>query len=153
MAEYLQKQWSSVLGIEIEIEMNPFAAHQEMVDNGKVKLFRGAWLGDYPDEENFLSCFYGGNMAPAGPNKSRYNNPDFDKKYEMVHQEKDGWKRHEIYHSLDQLIMDDCAVIPLYYDQVLRLTQKKVINMKTSAMNDLHLEYVDFAKEEVTAEK
>ncbi|MGB0522733.1 MAG: ABC transporter substrate-binding protein [Flammeovirgaceae bacterium] len=151
MAEYLQKQWSSVLGIDIEIEVNPFSAHQQMVDNGQVKLFRGAWLGDYPDEENFLSCFYGENSAPNGPNKTRYNKDLFDNTYEIVHQEKDGWKRHEMYHRLDQMVMDDCAVIVLYYDQVLRLMSKKVKNLKTSAMNDLRLDEVDMDISEVTS--
>lgn len=153
MAEYLQKQWSSVLGIDVEIEVNPFSAHQQMVDNGQVKLFRGAWLGDYPDEENFLSCFYGDNLAPNGPNKTRYKTAEFDKIYEVVHQEKDGWKRHEMYHRLDQMVMDDCVVIVLYYDQVLRLMSKSVKNLKTSAMNDLRLDEVDMDESEVTASK
>lgn len=144
MAEFLQRQWSSVLGIEIDIELNPFPAHQEMVDNGTVKLFRGAWLGDYPDEENFLACFYGKNFAPDGPNKTHYNNPEFDRIFEKVHQERDGWKRHEIYHKLDQMVMNDCAVIVLFYDEVLRLMRKELIGMKTSSMNDLKLETVDF---------
>lgn len=143
MAEYLQKQWQKVLSIDVKIESAPFASHQQRVDLGQVKLFRGAWLGDYPDEENFLSCFYGKNMAPNGPNKTRYKDEEFDKTYEVVHQEKDGWKRHEMYHRLDQMVMDDCAVIALYYDQVLRLMSKRVTNLKTSAMNDLRLDEVD----------
>lgn len=147
MAEFLQRQWSSVLGIEVEIELNPFAAHQEMVDNGSVKLFRGAWLGDYPDEENFLSCFYSKNFAPDGPNKTHYKNPEFDRIFEKVHQQKDAWKRHEIYHDLDQMIMDDCAVIVLFYDEVLRLMRKDIVGMKASSMNDLKLEDVDIKPE------
>ncbi len=153
MAEFLQRQWSSVLGIEVDIELNPFAAHQEMVDNGSVKLFRGAWLGDYPDEENFLACFYSKNFAPDGPNKTHYKNTEFDRIFEKVHQEKDGWERHKIYHTLDQMVMDDCAVIVLFYDEVLRVMRKNLVGMKTSSMNDLRLEGIDFQSEATTASK
>ena len=150
MAEFLQRQWSSVLGIEVEIELNPFAAHQEMVENGSVKLFRGAWLGDYPDEENFLSCFYSKNFSPDGPNKTHYNNEEFDRIFESVHQEKDAWDRHALYQKLDQMVMEDCAVIVLFYDEVLRLKRKDVVGMKTSAMNELNLEMVDIKMDKTT---
>jgi peptide/nickel transport system substrate-binding protein len=153
MAEYLAKQWSSTLGIEVEIEVNPFAAHQEMVDNGSVKFFRGAWLGDYPDEENFLSCFYSPNFSPEGPNKTHFKSAEYDRIYEMIHQEKDAWKRHEIYHKLDQMVMDECAVIVLFYDEVLRLMRKDLVGLRTSAMNDLRLEFADFQTEAAASAK
>ncbi len=57
MVEYLQKQWSAV-GIPVEIEINQTPTHQELVDNSKVSFFRGSWLGDYPDAENYLAMFY-----------------------------------------------------------------------------------------------
>jgi peptide/nickel transport system substrate-binding protein len=45
LAEFLQSAWKAI-GVNVEIESNQFATHQEMVDNGKVTLFRGSWLGD-----------------------------------------------------------------------------------------------------------
>lgn len=142
ISEQLQKQWAQVLGIKLNLEVNNFAAHQEMVDNGKVKFFRGSWLGDYPDEENFLSCFYSKNFSPAGPNKTRYSNPDFDERYEVIHHES-GFKRHEHYHGLDQTVMNDAPVIVLFYDEVLRLHQKDVLGLPPNRMNNLILERVD----------
>ncbi|MCS7005682.1 MAG: ABC transporter substrate-binding protein [Cytophagales bacterium] len=143
ISEYLQKQWSSVLGIPVRLEINTFATHLDLVNNGKAMFFRASWLGDYPDEENFLSCFYSKNFAPAGPNKTRFKNATFDKLYEDV-QKISGFERHDIYHKLDQIVMNESAVIVLYYDEVLRLTQKYVQGLETNAMNVLKLEKVDF---------
>lgn len=147
IAEYLAKQWTE-LGLKVKIELNNFAAHQEMVDKGKVTLFRGSWLGDYPDEENFLSVFSSKNFSPKGPNKTHFKNDRFDELYSKVHLEKDGWKRHEMYHEMDQLVMDNAPVIVLFYDEVLRLMQKNISGLTPNGMNLLRLETVDFKKEE-----
>ncbi|GAB4339286.1 MAG: ABC transporter substrate-binding protein [Flammeovirgaceae bacterium] len=146
LAELLQKQWSQTLGIKVNIEINNFAAHQDMMVKSSIKFFSGSWIADYPDEENFLSCFYSKNVTPNGFNYTGFKNAEFDKIYEKVHQEKDGFKRHEIYHKLDQMVMDECAVIVLYYDEVLRLHQKGVINLPPSRMNNLNLERVDMTQ-------
>ncbi|MCS6833667.1 MAG: ABC transporter substrate-binding protein, partial [Flammeovirgaceae bacterium] len=145
LAELLQKQWSQTLGIKVNIEINNFAAHQDIMVKGGAKFFSAAWIADYPDEENFLACFYSKNLTPNGFNYTGYKNPEFDKIYEKVHQEKDGFKRHEIYQKLDQMVMNECAIIVLYYDEVLRLHQKGIVNLPPSRMNHLNLERVDIA--------
>ena len=74
------------------------------------------------------------NFSPKGPNKTHYKSKEFDRIFENVHLEKDAWKRHELYYSLDQMIMDDAAIIVLYYGKVLRLTQKNVKGLATNAI-------------------
>ncbi|MEM1136740.1 MAG: peptide ABC transporter substrate-binding protein [Bacteroidota bacterium] len=146
MIEYLQRQWKKVLNVDVDIALNTFIKHQELIDNGQVKLFRGAWLGDYPDEENYLTCFYSENFSPHGPNKTHYNNPEFDKLYQAVQHEQNSWKRFELFHQMEQLVLDDCAVIVLFYDEVLRIMNKKVVGLTPNSMNYLKLERVDFEK-------
>jgi ABC-type transport system substrate-binding protein len=146
--EYMQKQWANV-GINVEINLNQAATHLDLVNNGKVEFFRASWTGDYPDAENFLSLFYSKNFTPSGPNKTHFSNPEFDKLFEQALTENDGWKRFDIYQKMDQIIMDECPVIVLFYDEVLRLTQNNVINLETDAMNVLKLEKADKQKGEV----
>ncbi len=146
MIEYLQRQWKKILNIDIEIELNTFTKHQEMVDEGKALFFRGAWLGDYPNEENYLTCFYTPHFSPAGPNKTHYSNKEFDQLFEQAQQEQNSWKRYELFHQMEQLVLDDCAVIVLFYDEVLRVMQKRVVDLEPNSMNYLRLERVDFNK-------
>ena len=144
MIEYLQRQWKNVLNIDVEIELNTFVKHQELVDNSNANFFRGAWLGDYPNEENYLTCFYSNNFSPTGPNKTHYVNNEFDRLYEAVQHEQNSWKRFELFHQMEQLVLDDCAVIILFYDEVLRILQKNVTGLEPNSMNYLRLERVDF---------
>lgn len=141
ISEFLQKNWSE-LGIDVKLDINNFATHQEMVDNGRVNFFRGAWLGDYPDAENYLSLFYSKNFAPAGPNKTHFHSQKFDSLYNKALHIHNKEKRYRIYEKMDQLIMKKCPVIILFYDQVLRMTQQNISGLPASPMNRLDLEKV-----------
>jgi peptide/nickel transport system substrate-binding protein len=157
IAEFIKKQWSEI-GVNITIESNQFVTHQQMVDDGKVALFRGSWLGDYPDAENYFAMFYSQNFSPIGPNKTNFANKDFDKLYDEA-QEKDEHDENHLllykyYHDMDNLLMEEAPVIVLYYDEILRIYNKKLKGLKTNPTNILSLENVDFGDpNEETKEK
>ncbi|MGD1839516.1 MAG: ABC transporter substrate-binding protein [Thermonemataceae bacterium] len=151
IAEFIQKQWEAI-GVKVGIEQNQFVTHKDMVDNGKVNLFRGSWLGDYPDAENYFAMFYSDNLSPAGPNKTHYINPDFDALYNEAQEKDDHSENHfllyDYYHKMDQLIMNDAPVVVLFYDDILRVYNKEVTGLKTNNTNILMLETVDFKEAE-----
>jgi ABC-type transport system substrate-binding protein len=141
VAEYLQKKWSEV-GINCEIEINQAPAHQEMVDNGRSAFFMKSWLGDYPDAENYLALFYSKNFSPAGPNKTHFKNDRFDHLYEQAKLEQNLAKRWQLYREMDKIVVEECPVIVLFYDEVLRLTQNNIEGLTANPMNLLKLESV-----------
>ena len=148
---YLQKQWAEI-GITVNVQKNDAAAHQDMVANGSAKFFRASWLGDYPDEENYFSLFYSDHFAP-GPNKTRFKNDEFDKLYEESRGIPDGFERIDHYRNMDRIIVEEAPVIVLYYDEVIRMTQKNVTGLEPDAMNILKLERADIADSGDAAEE
>ena len=147
--EYLQKQWEAI-GVKVDIQINPVATHQELIDNARVSFFRGSWLGDYPEAENYLAMFYGRNFAPDGPNKTHFQNEKFDELYEKAKLEPDGFKRLDYYVEMDKIVMEEAPVIVLFYDEVLRLTQNNLMGLEVNAMNIPKLEKADFISENDT---
>lgn len=141
ISEFLQKQWSEA-GFKVELSINPIATHRELVDNSRVSMFRASWLGDYPDAENYLTVFYGKNFSPGGPNKTHFKNAEFDALYEKAKLETDTKTRWELYRRMDNIVMQESPVIVLFYDEVLRLTQKNISGLKVNPMNMLKLERV-----------
>lgn len=141
VCEYLQKKWAEV-GIQVSIDVNQAAAQQEVVDNGRVAFFTKSWLGDYPDAENYLALFYSPNFSPAGPNKTHYKDAEYDRLYQQAKLERDDHRRWALYQAMDRLVVRDVPVIPLYYDQVVRLTQNNVHGLTPNPMNQLVLERV-----------
>jgi ABC-type transport system substrate-binding protein len=141
VAEYLQKNWADV-GVQVQIDVNQSAAQQELVDNGRAAFFSKSWLGDYPDAENYLALFYSPNFSPAGPDKTHYKSVEYDRLYTQAIREQDAARRIELYQAMDKLVVRDQPVISLYYDEIIRLTQRNVQGLTPNPMNQLLLERV-----------
>lgn len=152
ISEFLQKSWSKI-GLKVNIQVNQASTFREMVDNGRVSFFRGSWIGDYPDAENYMSLFYSKNFSPAGPNKTHFVNKEFDNLYELSQQEHNLQRRYKMYRQMDQIVMNESPVIVLYYDEIIRLMQNKVRGLDVNPMNSLNLEKVDFVEDSTSAKK
>ena len=56
-------------GINIQVEAIQKSLLLEQTAKSQALFFRGSWIADYPDAENYLSVFYSKNPAP--PNYTR----------------------------------------------------------------------------------
>jgi oligopeptide transport system substrate-binding protein len=141
LCEYVQQQLSE-FGIKIKIEVNPPATLREMVAKSKLPFFRGSWIADYPDAENYLSLFYSKNFCPLGPNYTHFSNAVFDSLYERSQYETNDSLRYSYYVQMNRIVMDEAPVVVLYYDQVLRFCQKNISGLTSNPMNLLTLKRV-----------
>lgn len=141
ICEYIQHQLSEI-GIKIKIDVNPPATLREMVAKSKVAFFRGSWIADYPDAENYLALFYSKNFCPRGPNYTHFFSNAYDELYKSSQYETNDSVRFEYYHKMNKLIMDEAPVVVLYYDQVLRFFQENISGLTSNPMNLLNLKYV-----------
>ena len=141
LCEYIQNSLKEI-GLNVRVEVNPPSTHRQMVATSRMPFFRGSWIADYPDAENYLSLFYSNNFCPNGPNYTHFSNDEFDILYELSLSETDLNKRCFLYNKMDQILMDNAVVVPLYYDQVLRFSQKNISGFESNAMNLLDLKRV-----------
>jgi peptide/nickel transport system substrate-binding protein len=141
LAEYIQSQLSE-FGIKMKIDIQKASVLFEAIANQKINFFRKSWNADYPDAENFLSLFYSKNWSPKGFNYTHYQNPQFDILYEKSQSELNDSTRYEYYRQMDQLLIDNAPVVPLYYGQVVRLVQNNVEGLTSNPMNMLSLKKV-----------
>ena len=86
--------------------------------------------------------FYSKNFAPNGPNYTHYMNELYDKMYEDVFKVTDPLERALIYSKMDSLAMVDAPIVPLFYDEVIRFTQKNVEGLGINPINLLELKSV-----------
>ncbi|MCZ2458794.1 MAG: ABC transporter substrate-binding protein [Chitinophagales bacterium] len=136
MADFVAKQLSEI-GIPIQVEVIQKSLLLDLTATSRALFFRGSWIADYPDAENFLSVFYSKNPAP--PNYTRYNNPKFDKLFEAALKENNDSLRYELYREADQLMIRDAPVVPLWYDEVVHFVQPYVKGFDANALNLLEL--------------
>jgi oligopeptide transport system substrate-binding protein len=138
-ASYIASELLQV-GIKIQVETIQKGLLLEETAKSEALFFRGSWIADYPDAENYLSVFYGKNPAP--PNYTRYKNPTFDKLYEESLTEENDSIRIKINRRADQLMIKDAPVVPLWYDEVIHLDQPYVKNLISNSLNLLELRKV-----------
>ncbi|MFP4556299.1 MAG: ABC transporter substrate-binding protein [Bacteroidales bacterium] len=147
ISEFIQHQLSKI-GIKIQVEVFPVAAYREMMANSRMVLFRGSWVADYADAENYLSLFYSDNFSPGGPNYTHFSNPQFDSLYQKALWQPNDTLRHKIYQKMDSLVLEHAPVIPLYYDRVVRFVSPDIVGMRSNPMNLLTLKRVKKSAEQ-----
>ena len=141
LCEYIQHALAEI-GVKVRVEVSPPSTHRQMVATSKLTFFRGSWIADYADAENYLALFYSKNFCPDGPNYTHFTNTEFDNLYEKASQETNDSMRYELYIEMDELIIQEAAIVPLYYDRVLRFTQPNISGFNSNAMNLLDLKRV-----------
>jgi peptide/nickel transport system substrate-binding protein len=145
----IQKQLKDNLNIDVDIQVLPFAQHLENAMKGKSEMFRIGWLADFPNPENFLYLFYGKNVNSnevSFPNICRYKNPEYDAYYDKAILANSIEEAVENYMKAEQVLMNDAAVVVLWYDEGYRLLQPYVQNFPNNPMQYRDLSDVYFKK-------
>lgn len=135
LIEFIQGELSAI-GIKTKIDVSPSASLRDLMSKNNVNFFRGSWIADYADGENYLSMFYSKNKVPYGPNYTAFYNKAFDKLFEESYYEPNNEKRFKLYRQMDQMVMDYSPVVPVFYDQSVVMLQN---NISGYPMNPLSL--------------
>lgn len=141
ISQYIQHELEQI-GIPVTLDVQQAAQQRQMMRNYQLPFFRGSWICDYPDPENYLSLFYSKNLQPNGSNYTHYVNPEYDKLFEKSQRCLNDSLRNLYYTQLDAMLMEDAPVVVLYYDKVLRFTGINVEGLGTNPINMLDLRKV-----------
>lgn len=139
MAELLAHQLSSA-GFKVEIKLHPADMMMQLAATGQLEFFRRSWMADYPDAENFLACFYSKNGSP--PNYTRFSNAKYDMLYEKLMSEMNPNIRRSCYRQLEEILVEESPIVPLFYDQTIRLVQPNIEGLSPNVLNTLDLKRV-----------
>jgi oligopeptide transport system substrate-binding protein len=136
IASFVARQLEEI-GIPVQVEVIQKSLLLEQTAKSQALFFRGSWIADYPDAENYMAMYYSKNPAP--PNYTRYKNPAFDSLYEKALLENNDSARYQLYRDMDQLVINDAPIIPLWYDMAFHLIQPYVEGFYPNALNLLEL--------------
>jgi peptide/nickel transport system substrate-binding protein len=144
MMVYLQEAWSRI-GINIKVDIQTGGMLRQLRNEGKLMLFRGSWIADYPDAENYLACFYQKFLSPNGPNYTHFVDANFDALYEPIESGGSKDRLDDIFRA-NLRLMSQVPVIPLYYDKSIRLMHPWVRGLGNDVTNRLPLKRVKIEK-------
>lgn len=111
VAESIQKQWKSNLGIDVELVNKEWKMYLQDVDNLDYEVARAGWIGDYNDPMTFLDMWETGN----GNNDTGWSNAEYDKLLDQARSEADSAKRQELLQKAETILLEEGPVIPIYF--------------------------------------
>ena len=86
-----------------------------MTSNSRALFFRGSWIADYPDAENFLYPLLHSANKGVGGNVSFFQNVEFDRIVSAARQEPDAARRAALYRQADSLAFVEAPMLYLYF--------------------------------------
>jgi peptide/nickel transport system substrate-binding protein len=139
--EFIQSQLAEN-NIRINVSIEKASVLRQAVNSCEYSLFKKSWVADYADEENFMSLFYSKNFSPKGVNFFHFKNQAFDSLYERAQRLKHIDEKISLYQQMENIVLEEAPVIPLYYDEVVRIVSHRIKGLETNPMNLLNLKTV-----------
>jgi oligopeptide transport system substrate-binding protein len=111
MAKTVAEMWEINLGLKTEVKAVRYDEFLAMAADKRFYTARQGWTGDYPDPMTFFQLFH----SEAEENFSGYQNPEYDYWLSIARQTMDSISRYKIYHRMEERLLSDLPVIPLYF--------------------------------------
>jgi len=112
--EVISDMWKETLGIEVEIQQVEWATYLQDMNRKRLQLWAGSgWQADYADPQDFIDVLF---YSKSDVNHGNYSNPEVDKLILEARTEVDNNRRFLLYNQAEQMIVDEAAIFPLWFD-------------------------------------
>ena len=112
VAEIMQEQWKTNLGIDCTLENQEWATFQDTRTAGNYELSRGGWLTDFMDPIGMLGIFKDLTIAYNDPN---YYNPAFESVLDKAASAPSAQAHFAYLYAAQDIFMNDMPIIPVYH--------------------------------------
>lgn len=143
VAEALQAMWKKNLGIDVSITNQESKVFMATRSQGDYQLARASWIADYIDPMSFLEVF------SDASNDAQYHNDKYNALIAKAKATNDEAQRMAYMHEAEQLLFDDCVIIPIYYTTQPYVAQPYVKGYHWSPLGlvDFKHAYIDMTEE------
>ena len=132
IAEFMQREWSTKLGLDVKLESQEWKTFLKDTVNGEYDVARMGWIGNFPDPEaEFLGQF----KCASPDNRTGYCNPEYDRLMAQAEGTLDRKERLRLAGEAEKVMINESPIVPMYV-YTLRNLQKPYIR-------DLAVNFVD----------
>lgn len=118
IATFIQDQYSENLGADLEVQVLPFEAGLDRVDNQDYQIsFVSGWGADYNDPMTFLDLF----LSSTPIYKTGFKNDRYDQLITDAKAEGDQERRMQMMIEAENILFDEAVIVPEYYRTRARL--------------------------------
>ncbi|NOQ81993.1 MAG: peptide ABC transporter substrate-binding protein [Methylophaga sp.] len=140
--DWMRKQFKK-LGIQLVIRETDYNRFQDKMQTGQAQIYQWGWNADYPDPENFLFLLYGPNSKSesGGQNANNYQNPEFDRLFEMMRVMSDTDERLDIIKQMLDIVREDTPWVWGFHPKSFSLYHSWNKNVKPNLMANNTIKY------------
>ncbi|MEN9343672.1 MAG: oligopeptide-binding protein oppA [Chlamydiota bacterium] len=137
MAQAIQEEWRSLFGITVVLEAVEGKVFFDRVSKTDYDISYGNWIADFSDPFDFLSIF----KQPLGSNNTHWTDLQYNALLDQACLEKESQKRKETLFAAEKILIDQMPIIPLYYWNLLYLSQPHLKEVVISPLGQLDLKW------------
>jgi peptide/nickel transport system substrate-binding protein/oligopeptide transport system substrate-binding protein len=131
------KRWLEQIGLRVEFRyLTDWPAFTKGFAEGRYPAFLSAWFADVPDPDNFLFKLF---HSQSPRNVFGYKNPVVDDLLMRARSESDSTRRVELYRRVEQLVVDDAPMLPVWHSTYERLFQPYVRSVEVNGLGDPYI--------------
>jgi oligopeptide transport system substrate-binding protein len=121
----------AAVGIRVNVTRHsPTDASSPRAQRGHGLLYLANWYADFPDADNFFYIFF---HSDATSIRGLYfHRPEVDAQILEARRSNDVEHRAEIYRALNQMVIDEAPIVPLFHERLFVLHKPEVRGVKTS---------------------
>jgi oligopeptide transport system substrate-binding protein len=128
------QRYLAALGVKVEVHFAPdWPVYRDMLEQGKLPMFRLSWYADIPDPHNFLWPLL---HSTSPTNRMFYRNPRVDRLLSDASKELDDAQRVMMYREVERIVMEDAPWIAQHYHVFERMYQPYVKGVEISLLGD-----------------
>ena len=130
--EFLQEQWRTNLGIDVQLVGLEWGAYLDRLDTDPFDVFRLGWGADYPHPNNFLTDLF---TCTSGNNNMGYCNEDYDALLAEANALPTLDEQLPLYAEAQELLLEDAPMLPLRFGQAFYLAKPWVQGLAPTAQD------------------
>jgi ABC-type transport system substrate-binding protein len=139
MAEYIAHSLQEGLGMPVGVELLEMGAFLEKLYAYDLPLVPVGWVADYLDPDAFMNSLW---HSKSPYNMVRFASAEMDSILEEAARTQDEEERLSLYERAEDIALEDCSWIPLFYERSIVLVKPYVKGLRHNMMGVLPLDGV-----------
>lgn len=137
------EQLKENINVDLDIKYCSLDQKHKAILSRKAKIWKSAWIPDYPEADAYFRVFYGNRTAIASEesNYNNFNNIFFDSIYLEAERTGNMKKRSELLNMLDQILIENGAVVPIFSEDLF-----VIVNLRVRDFQINNSGIIDFSK-------
>jgi oligopeptide transport system substrate-binding protein len=135
-------EWQTSLGVDVNVRQLEPERFLYYLKQERDEMFFMGWIADYPHPQDFLEILF---HSLAEQNYGEYENHEVDTLLELASVQSSREQSMELYQTVEQILVDDIACIPLSFGQNYVLIKPYVKGFTLNALGIPMLDRVTIA--------